>query len=103
MHLVARAAGADYNENDDVLEAGFSKHEDGSGIALMFQRARSAAGPWRGLPGQADLFNNTYCITALGHGQPRPDLLRRVLGGQGGKQGNLDAAASRDGGARCVR
>lgn len=35
MELVARAAGADDDEYDDVLEAGFSEHEDGSGIAVM--------------------------------------------------------------------
>lgn len=33
------------------------------GTARMFQRARSATGPWRRLPDQADLFNNAYCIT----------------------------------------
>jgi hypothetical protein len=35
------------------------------GTALMFQRARSATGPWRRLPDQADQVDlfNTYCIT----------------------------------------
>ena len=68
MELVARAAGADDDEYDDVLEAGFSENEDGSGIAVMFQRTRSAADPWPGDPDETELFNNTYCIT-VGSGQ----------------------------------
>lgn len=68
MELVARAAGADDDEYDDVLEAGFSENEDGSGVAVMFQRTRSAPDPWPGDPGETQLFNNTYCIT-VGSGQ----------------------------------
>ena len=68
MELIARAAGADDDEYDDVLEAGFAEHEDGGGLAVMFQRTRSAADPWPGDPAETELFNNTYCIT-LGSGE----------------------------------
>lgn len=37
--------------------------------------------------------------TSLGLGKPRPDLFRRVLGGQGGEEADLDPAAAHDGGA----
>ncbi|MBR7828153.1 hypothetical protein KDK95_17685 [Actinospica sp. MGRD01-02] len=68
MELVARAAGADDDPYDDVLEAGFSENEDGTGIAVVFQRTRSAPDPWPGDPGETELFNNTYCVT-VGSGQ----------------------------------
>ena len=63
---------------------------------------------FRGRPpgGGADVLRG---LAALGPGQPRPDLLRRVLRGQGGKDAHLDAAASRDGravlrhGHRCLK
>lgn len=77
MRLVARAAGSDDDEDDDVLEAGFAEHEDGSGIAVMFQRGRSAPEPWPGSPDETNLFNNTYCIT-VGSGETVYGGLRAV-------------------------
>ena len=69
-----------------------------------------AAGPlvFRGQAacGRADVLPGPGCS---GLGQPRPDLLRRVIGGKGGKDAHLNAAASRDGravlchGNRCLK
>jgi hypothetical protein len=68
LELVARAAGCDDDEYDDVLEAWFSEGPDTSGVVVMFQRTRSDPDPWAGDPNETELFNNTYCIT-VGSGQ----------------------------------
>ncbi|SOD62874.1 Immunity protein 10 [Streptomyces zhaozhouensis] len=67
MRITAHAVGVDDDEYDDVLEAGFAEGEDGSGLAVAFQRARSAPTPWQGvLRDEDDLFDNTYCIVVGG-------------------------------------
>ncbi|MER5973922.1 Imm10 family immunity protein [Streptomyces sp. NPDC002055] len=68
MRITARAAGAVEDEEDEVLEAGFSEGADGSGVALLFQRDLFADTPWDGDPETTDLFSNSYCVT-LGTGQ----------------------------------
>ncbi|MFE6157442.1 Imm10 family immunity protein [Streptomyces sp. NPDC056486] len=51
------------DEDDEVLEAGFSEREDGTGIAVMFQRDIFADDPWEGSEDETDFFNNSYCVT----------------------------------------
>lgn len=64
MRLTVQACGMEEDEDDEVLEAGFSEREDGTGIAIMFQRDIFADDPWEGSEGETDLFNNSYCVTA---------------------------------------
>ncbi|MFE0104776.1 hypothetical protein [Streptomyces sp. NPDC059009] len=72
MRLTVRAVGMAEDEDDEVLEAGFSENEDGSGIAVFFQRDLFAEDPWEApaeetpetsQAPEADLFNNSYCVT----------------------------------------
>lgn len=64
MRIVAHSAGMEEDEYDDVMEAGFTEGEDGSGIGLLFQRGLSDPDPWEGeLRNPNDLVNNTYCLT----------------------------------------
>src|ERR1041384_8062640 len=63
MRLTVRACGMDEDEDDEVLEAGFSENEDGSGVAILFQRDIFADDPWEGSEDETDLFNNSYCVT----------------------------------------
>ncbi|MDT0268583.1 hypothetical protein RM844_20055 [Streptomyces sp. DSM 44915] len=66
MRITAHVAGADDDEYDDVLEAGFAEGTD-DGLAVAFQRTRSAPDPWQGvIRDQNDLFDNTYCIVVGG-------------------------------------
>ncbi|MGH3312409.1 MAG: Imm10 family immunity protein [Streptomyces sp.] len=63
MHIIASAAGAVADEDDEVLEAGFSEGEDGSGVAVLFQRDLFAEDPWQGDPATEDYSSNSYCVT----------------------------------------
>ncbi|WP_062204298.1 Imm10 family immunity protein [Streptomyces sp. NBRC 109706] len=66
MMITARLVGADDDEYDDVLEAGFAEGTD-SGLAVSFQRMRSAPDPWQGVVrDRDDLFDNSYCVVVGG-------------------------------------
>jgi hypothetical protein len=56
--IVAQAAGFAHDEDDEVVEAGFAQGADGSGFALMIQRADYE-------PDEQDvsLGMDTYCLT----------------------------------------
>ncbi|WP_203754037.1 Imm10 family immunity protein [Actinoplanes cyaneus] len=56
--MVARAAGFEIDDADEVVEAGFAEEPDGSGFALMFQRTDYE-------PDEQDVrFGfDTYCLT----------------------------------------
>ncbi|KAJ0419733.1 immunity protein 7-domain-containing protein [Aspergillus carlsbadensis] len=63
MHILAKAAGGEVDENYDVLEAFFAEGADGSGLVMTFQQQLSEEDPWNGDPSTDDYFNNSYCIT----------------------------------------
>jgi hypothetical protein len=63
MHILAKAAGGEVDENYDVLEVFFAEGADGSGLVMTFQRQLSEEEPWNGDPLTDDYFNNSYCIT----------------------------------------
>ncbi|KAE8373865.1 major facilitator superfamily domain-containing protein [Aspergillus bertholletiae] len=78
MQMTARSAGGVADEDYEVLEAGFSEHLDGSGLAVIFQRDLLAETPWDGDRRTDDYFSNSYCIT-LGSGVSSVEGMNQVL------------------------
>ncbi|KJK60780.1 Immunity protein 7 [Aspergillus parasiticus SU-1] len=68
MRITAKFAGGLADQDNQVLEAGFSEGSDGSLMAVIFQRDLLAEDPWDGDRGTDDYFNNSYCVT-LGSGE----------------------------------
>ncbi|GII23291.1 Imm10 family immunity protein [Planosporangium mesophilum] len=56
--LTARAMGGEQDDDDEVLEAGFSEFEDGTGFALLFQRPTYEPNEQ-----ETELGWDTYCLT----------------------------------------
>ncbi|KAJ5377579.1 immunity protein 7-domain-containing protein [Penicillium cataractarum] len=87
MRITAQDAGGIADEDDQVLEAGFSQGPGDSNLSMIFQRDLFEEEPWKGDPQSTDYFSDSYCIT-LGTGETVYGGLEQVS--FSGTQGTFD-------------